>query len=978
MSQLFSFVTVRNPRTPTEREVRTGFLRYERSLGAALVERFAEAWRGGAGAERVAEIVREFRDTPESIASEAAFAERYRALADWATWLADVAPRVTANELEARKREHALEVDAEARRVLWNNLVAFTYGGGPSEVRERIVWALRAVNLFEAKEAGDDDDAVRRLARATVLVPAESHGSLAQTAPAEEPPPAPPEDDEAVRELERVDRLERLHDSLRLTLERWQERAKSEEHPAPQVPRMRSDGCMELPDEPPSSTAPRLPRLEEDDLGALPEDQRKELEAIGLAPGVRLAHALQRIEDEAQRAGAAVWRHTDPTHQVVQVGGGLWTRRPGPLPARESNQPPVATRGEEHYSSFFGTHGDITHGREPVCQVKPLGVGDFRRVEQRICCYEPGEVAHIENVLMGETKERTTRRLLTTEDFFSTVTEEEKNEERDSQTADRLELERETSKVVEMDLSFELGVNLAAQYGPVKIVADTKFATSVASTEADRQASRYAKEVTDRALERITTKVREERSTRRRQEYEETNLHRLVAEDDHVVGLYRWVDKVYEAKVVNYGKRLMFEFLVPEPAAFHLHASVEAPAEGTSVLEKPVDPRSPEAQQKFQRPPLTSHTAVTETNYGLWAAAYGAVVEPPPSLIETIAKAYHREQMDQTTQFADSKNDLKLPEGREAVRFGSQFGLHSEVQSGGANWITIVIGRRSRFTTQGGAFADALDGEDDIVPVVLMGRTRFYAISIEVECARAAWLYARWQLKTFDAILRAYQDRLAAYETALAAAKGQLGVQIRGTNPARNREIEQAELEKGCLRLLTRCADLPSEAMKDDQECGYPDFECCEAIRDGSIVQFFEQLFEWRLMTYAFYPYFWGRKCNWEKIYQLDDADPLFLLFLQAGYARVIVPVREGYERAALRYLADGAIWDGGEAPGIDDPMYVAIENELKEPVGVVDPDIEPWEIRVPTELTVLQCESGCVAGEGLPCPCKEESDDED
>jgi hypothetical protein len=43
-----------------------------------------------------------------------------------------------------------------------------------------------------------------------------------------------------------------------------------------------------------------------------------------------------------------------------------------------------------------------------------------------------------------------------------------------------------------------------------------------------------------------------------------------------------------------------------------------------------------------------------------------------------------------------------------------------------------------------------------------------------------------------------------------------------------------------------------------------------------------------------------------------------------------------------------------------------------------MDPDIEPWPIRVPTSLTVLQCESGCVEGSGLPCPCEDEKDEHD
>jgi hypothetical protein len=166
--------------------------------------------------------------------------------------------------------------------------------------------------------------------------------------------------------------------------------------------------------------------------------------------------------------------------------------------------------------------------------------------------------------------------------------------------------------------------------------------------------------------------------------------------------------------------------------------------------------------------------------------------------------------------------------------------------------------------------------------------------------------------------------------------------------------------------------------VKEPGECDYPEFDCCEAIRDGSYVQFIEQAFEWKLITYLFYPYFWGRKCNWKKIYQLEDVDPLFLGFLQAGYARVVVPVRLGYESAILRFLADGAIWNGGAAPGVDSEMYVSLENEMKEPVGEVDPNIEPWPVRVPTTLVALQCESGCIPGSGLPCPCEEEDEDDD
>ena len=39
-----------------------------------------------------------------------------------------------------------------------------------------------------------------------------------------------------------------------------------------------------------------------------------------------------------------------------------------------------------------------------------------------------------------------------------------------------------------------------------------------------------------------------------------------------IVGIYRFIDKIYRAQIINYGKRLMLEFIVPEPAAFLRYA----------------------------------------------------------------------------------------------------------------------------------------------------------------------------------------------------------------------------------------------------------------------------------------------------------------------------------------------------------------------------------------------------------------------
>ena len=103
--------------------------------------------------------------------------------------------------------------------------------------------------------------------------------------------------------------------------------------------------------------------------------------------------------------------------------------------------------------------------------------------------------------------------------------------------------------------------------------------------------------------------------------------------------------------------------------------------------------------------------------------------------------------------------------------------------------------------------------------------------------------------------------------------------------------------------------------------------------------------------------------------YQLADSDPLFLQFLQSGLARVLVSVRPGYEKAAMYFLRTGQIWNGGSPPAINSPLYLSIVDELRpQPRTRVG---DPWDVVVPTTLTVLQAKSGAIEGEGLPCACE-------
>ena len=112
-------------------------------------------------------------------------------------------------------------------------------------------------------------------------------------------------------------------------------------------------------------------------------------------------------------------------------------------------------------------------------------------------------------------------------------------------------------------------------------------------------------------------------------------------------------------------------------------------------------------------------------------------------------------------------------------------------------------------------------------------------------------------------------------------------------------------------------------------------------------------------MQYVFYPYFWSRKATWVERFTKQEIDPLFLEFLRAGSARVVVPARPGFEVAVTHFLETGKLWGGeGEPPRINSPLYVSIIDEIRERTGAPKGEVavgEPWDTRVPTALVLAR-----------------------
>ncbi|MDZ4824116.1 MAG: hypothetical protein SH856_11710 [Flavobacteriales bacterium] len=870
---------------------------------------------------------------------------------------------------------------------LWDNLFAHSIRKGIPELKNAILSSLRAfrfAGLYNNTAVIRNDKELRRLANATAILPKTIFPiPVIPAAVSSTSSSSIPDYTALVTDINKhLAAVKEMRDRFEALLER----SRLEKTIAPISTATRPNHASSAPQNPPASTNPFAM-----DVNVYTTDTKNLLIAIGVDVNMRYDVAIDRLNRKLISLQKDLWRYANLKQSIYKLGGSFWTNDQRATTSGGTGGGTTSPIAGLNYTDFY-------FGNDR-CQIRPLGVGDMRRVEQTLCCYKPGEVSHIENILQGEFKDRSTRRLRRTEETFIRSVETEETREKDTITTDRFELEKETSKVTQQDTAFDLGISVAGPMGPLVGSINSSFSLSNSVEESNVEAVTYGKSVTTRALERIVERIREEQITKVIEEFEEKNTHQLDNRggDKHAVGLYRWVDKVYNAKVVNYGKRLMFEFFIPEPGSFHLWAMAKPAADLGLTISKPIDPRSDELTSLLGIPitPIKSHLEITAANYDQWAAAYGADVEAPPAEFINVGTSFFNSDStidDVSARIVNGINqDITIPAGYRTVNADivADFN-HLQVDSSHSPQAIIYVGKhdgwygwfqlddRSNIRT-----TSALDEGSGILHIVYRALyTDQFTCAVNVKCMRTPQLYEAWQIKTYKAIIGAYQVLKAAYENKLAEAQTARGTDIQGTNPVMNRITEQQELKKGCIRWLFNGDGFASNLVTyaggpdwtyqgDGDDCKVPTTKTdCSAVEAAGKVQFMEQCFEWKVMTYLFYPYFWGTKCRWRKLYQLSDSDTLFQNFLQAGMARVVVPVRPGYEEAALHFLRTGEIWNGGEVPGIDSDMYVSVVEDVFNTTG--EPE-ESWEMRIPSTLTVLQCGSGCVEGDGLPCCMDEE-----
>lgn len=683
--------------------------------------------------------------------------------------------------------------------------------------------------------------------------------------------------------------------------------------------------------------------------------------------------------------------------------------------------PKTSNQALRRSSSGSVSSGAASSGDTVLFGVNKIGIGVLRKVEQEVCCYVPGEVSRIENILAREYKERQTRSLISTETTTEDTTEVEVENQSDTVSTSRNELQSEIANSLTKDNSINTGASLGVTAqgkffgsgGSVTSEGNFDFASNISSSASDSAAQTYAQEVTNSALDRVLQKTTQKRTSRILQEYEENNRHGFDNRQgtEHVTGVYRWVDIIYTNRLINYGKQLMFEFLIPEPARFYRDVLKK---KGKKKNKKA---KAPKPLSDFE---VSNASNITEENYLELGRTYDVTLPDPVSPATlNITKSFAPTDDPDAKERSYTYNMLFAEFGDLSAYLASSakvsFNFDYHLKTGGTHtedgtyFILKVYDKTYRYDKDGADnnkdTKDTYQLEDspgtskstssnkpgsetitlpniknELSPISVQIKNVYnFSINITVTLAVDPAVKTDWQNEVYDKLVTAYEDQLDEFENSSGEDNKQDSSSTT-SNPDFNRTIEQRELQRIAIELLTKPFGLQvgKDFYYESNQCKVPQVKQNQAWEKyASRVKFFEQAFDWQYMAYLFYPYYWADKCDWRDLFQLEPSDdPIFQSFLQSGMSRMVVPVRKGFEEAVNYFLETGDIWNGGGlVMDTDDDLYLSIDEELQEMEGFVD---QEWQTRVPTTLTIVQGKSVYLEDEGLPCCDKEEENNVD
>lgn len=622
----------------------------------------------------------------------------------------------------------------------------------------------------------------------------------------------------------------------------------------------------------------------------------------------------------------------------------------------------------------MATHVSFAPNRE-----LPFVFGDLFQISSKLSHYRLGGIQQIASVISGQYIEKKEIHEETQQsEWFE---EKEQLSERESSIMESTHegMQQAVAETVAKSQKFGGSVEAEATYGVVRAAVSLSYDNDQSKSQSKTNATEFAHDVVTQSRELM----RERTLSSRRQSMSVLDRTENVRGFDNRGGassafISRYVEEVHEFSLVQHEAHLFATFFAPFPAANYLNA-LEAGATNTKVGGD--DPAKLSYIDSVTKKTVTvtpDQISLVETSPKFWfkLASIVGLVEPTPPPVamgEAQTFSFDKDQVDEN-EYAHATATVKIPEGyrckrvfvrswaetyhkgvveEDIYRFfvGIVAGKHDAVAKGwgSTNWLTT------------GPLDMSFDEEfpSGELPFTFYARGfRYGVFSTYFEFLPTETYLRQWKLRFFEELRNAKAGKGPADEILSSV----LTVQVADlrSSPTAAEAMIKDQMELVALSFVTGTDFLHFDGV-DRKKKAFPYYPAMDIDKINDlqpIYSFLHHGFDFAKMSYSFLPSRFGDLDQRRSAFA-GGPTGMMTLFLNAGAAEIVLPVKTGFEEQLFFFQWTGIVFDGSDVPLPDDPVVLALYDEILEARALnQSPEsitIDRWPVVMPTPHILLQ-----------------------
>lgn len=571
-------------------------------------------------------------------------------------------------------------------------------------------------------------------------------------------------------------------------------------------------------------------------------------------------------------------------------------------------------------------------------KISPIGRLHLERIEMYPAGVQKGELVFTVPMAPGETVTVSHKEWSTSTREFEEIVQDFFESYSERGVAEKTDTAMSTENEAKHSSAINFGASLSGEYTGVTLTTTLGIANTNEERQSVKQSMQKNREVTEKASARtrkehkVSMKIETKMGTEDHSAKTITNTAPTAIRIDYYRMMRKWRTDLF-----RYGLRQTYDIAIPLPGVrlWALHQKI---AEMDKTLRE---------QFVFS----LNADDLTDGNWPAKAIEFGApvgAIPPPPEPKLQSSKSviidYIPEDQSGIARFA--KIDFEVPAGYwlesalATAVCATWPGFNFTWLNGGNNNVPgteVVTGTLADFTHRSGGLAATYGYAGvsfaSLTLLLTFGRT---------PATEKTWKHAAWAAIKASAEAR-HNEQLARVQEE----RDRLWRLLNGKDTLSLRRLEREELVRLVMKWLlgpnyplisngtvqtTLGQMLENEdffQISNKSPDGSPTFSYIregawhEALLFGDFVKFIHQAVEWENLLYFLYPYFWGSERIGRDKLLFEHNDPEHERFLRAGYARIVLTVRPGFEESFTQLMEKGTL------QGISTQPYITIAQEI-------------------------------------------------